>query len=192
MSERPSVEKTLKAVYRELAASEDNEYGFDGAFETKRGKYDIHVDFELMGASIFEDKVELLVKISDARHMPKKQDDDLIEQIEQTMIDVIHGGSSRIDPEVLSVKPHIMKGAIKYMDGNDLLDKMEEDILEMCMDQELSLEEVGELLNRLLDKVVGTMEAKSDAELEALERLVEARVGRQFGVSEDGRMDYIN
>jgi hypothetical protein len=189
--EKTSVEKTFAALKDKLYISRDNRYEFEGHFATSRSEYRLDVEAEVFGAYISEEGfIEVHARILRAGGLPRKQDDELIDKIHDTIIDMVYEGDGNMNPEHMVLVPHIEAGAIIFQE-DDGLKKIEKQILNIFEESELPLEDVAELLERILGRVAATMAIKIQNDESILEGIVGNSITRMAARNQKEEIQYI-
>ena len=188
---KSTIDNTFAALQREMAGTADRQYEFDAHYKTKKDEYDVFVQCELFGAFIHEDGyIEVHTRVLKARGLPKAQDEELIDKVHQTILDVIHGGSPKMNPDDMKIVPLINHDAIDYRDTDDL-DRLEIEIIEMCKNKDLTIEETGELFDRMLNRVVTMLTVQNEIEAMTIDGFLEGHISRQITRSQYQEINYI-
>ena len=176
-----TVDDTFVALKRRLSEATELHYEFEGKFETARGKYDVQVLCEYFGAYInYEGKVDVHIRILSAVGLPKIHDDELIGLIHERIIEILTEGDPDMEPGDMVVVPTIEDGAITHVD--DYLDKVEVKVLDLFKDSDLGAVEAAELLNRMLDRMIGAMTSQNSKDAEVLEGIMLQRYVRDLSL----------
>lgn len=187
----PSLEMTFTALKSKLFTSPDNHYEFEGHFETGLSEYRLSVHCEVFGAFISEEGfIEVHARILKAEGLPKEQDDELIDKIHETIIDMLHGGDIDMNPDDMVLVPHIEKGAIIF-DGNDRLNRMEQQILDLFNENKMSPKDIADLLDRMLDRMISLMASKVSNDENALEEIIGNQFNRRTARNHNEEISYI-
>jgi len=186
-----SLDDTYLALKAVLASADRVQMEFDGKFETERGIYNVSVLYDYFGVYLNEEGyVEVHVKILEVLGLPKKEDEQLIRKLHETILDCIHGGNPKVNPEDVLIVPEFAPGAVQFDDN--YVDKVEEELVRLFREKNLSMAESADLLNRMLDRMANIMTTVNDEGAEELDRLLEKRYGRKLTGHGVEDIHYIN